>query len=164
MNYLNADDFWAEIHPLTELGDTLSYEDSKLALDVPIVISYELIDLDKTDYHFKQEFTSKDTQRYFEVLKDISCKSINDLIEESEHSLHFHRSAAKGNLKIQLEKLSPGCVTFDSEPMIYHFALYTDVNKASRVNGVRSPRIYFMLGKNGMIFPLFFDPYHEINP
>lgn len=164
MTFLVAEDFWDDIHPITYLDDKLSFEDSKLALDVPMVISYELIDLNDTDYHFKQEFTLKDTQRYFEVFKDISCKSINDLLENSKHSLHFHRSAAKGRLRALLEKICPGCVTEDSEPMIYHFALYTDSERADRQSGRRSPRIYFMLGRNGMIFPLFFDPYHEINP
>lgn len=164
MTFLTADDYWDEIHPITGLGDKLSYEDSKLALDVPMVISYELVDLNETDYHFKQAFTLKDTQRYFEVFKEISCQSINNLIENGEHSLHFYRTAAKGNLRRLLEKLCPGCVTHDNEPMIYHFALYTDVEKADRQSGRRSPRVYFMLGRNGMIFPLFFDPYHEINP
>lgn len=164
MTFLSPDDFWDEIHPMTELDDKLSYEDSKLALDVPMVISYELVDLDKTDYHFKQVFTLYDTQRYFEVFKEISCRSINDLLENSKHSLHFYRSAAKGNLKLLLEELCPGCVTNDSEPMIFHFALYTDSERADRKLGRRSPRVYFMLGRNGMIFPLFFDPYHEINP
>ncbi len=163
MTFLSAEDF-QDIHPLTGLDEKLTFEDSRLAHDVPIVISYEMIDLDETDYHFKQVFTHKDTQRYFEVFKNISCQSINDIIEESHHSLHFHRSAAKGNLKRLLEKLSPGCVTADSEPMIYHFALYTDKEGADRSRDRRSPRIYFMLGRNGMIFPLFFDPFHEINP
>lgn len=31
-------------------------------------------------------------------------------------------------------------------------------------NGDRNPRIYFMVGYNGMIHPLFFDPFHELNP
>lgn len=163
MTFLSAEDFW-DLHPLTELDEKLTFEDSRLAQNVPIVISYEMIDLDETDYHFKQVFTHKDTQRYFEVFKNISCQSINDIIEQNEHSLHFHRSAAKGNLKRLLEKLSPGCVTPDSEPMIFHFALYTDKEGADRSCDRRSPRIYFMLGRNGMIFPLFFDPYHEINP
>lgn len=30
-------------------------------------------------------------------------------------------------------------------------------------NSEWSPRIYFILGRNGMIIPLFFDPSHEIN-
>ena len=34
--------------------------------------------------------------------------------------------------------------------------------KNTRENGVRSPRIYFMQGLYGVIYPLFFDPYHEI--
>lgn len=38
---------------------------------------------------------------------------------------------------------------------------YGDGN-ACRETGVRSPRIYFMLGVYGLIYPLLFDPYHEL--
>ncbi len=50
-------------------------------------------------------------------------------------------------------------------PEIYHFALYTAENEvADRTKGIRSPRIYFVLADYGRIYPLFFDPYHELNP
>lgn len=51
-----------------------------------------------------------------------------------------------------------------SNPIIYHFALYTSKQQADRNKDIRSPRVYFMLGTYGFIYPLFFDPYHEINP
>ena len=51
----------------------------------------------------------------------------------------------------------------DGQPIIFHFGLYTDKkHMASRETGVRAPRIYFMQGLYGVIYPLFFDPYHEI--
>lgn len=49
--------------------------------------------------------------------------------------------------------------------IVYHFGLYEcDSRKASRNTGERSPRVYFLLGANGFIYILFFDPYHELNP
>ena len=51
----------------------------------------------------------------------------------------------------------------DGQPIIFHFGLYTDKkHMASRETGARAPRIYFMQGLYGVIYPLFFDPYHEI--
>jgi len=162
--FLTEDDFWEDIHGPHAVGERLSIEDTRLSLNVPIVISYELADLDVTDYHFKQEFTHQDTQAYFEVMRDISCQSINGIIDESDHSLHFYRSRVNQHMKDLLKKLDPKCDPDYQDTFIYHFALSTHPDGASRESGRRSPRVYFMLGRNGMIFPLFFDPYHEINP
>lgn len=161
---LTEQDFWDDIHGIHDVGERLSLEETKLSHNVPIVISYELADLDATAYHFKQEFLHDDTQKYFSIMKEISCQSINDIIDKSEHSLHFHRSRVNKRLKKLLQKLDSKCAPDYQETFIYHFGLSTDPNGASRETGRRSPRIYFMLGRNGMIFPLFFDPYHEINP
>ena len=53
----------------------------------------------------------------------------------------------------------------DEGVMIYHFALQPE-NKlsASRELDLRNARIYFLVGKFGIVHVLFFDPYHEINP
>lgn len=160
---LTENDFWEDIHGFTEVGEGLSIEDTKLSKNVPIVISYELADMDKTAYHFQQEFKWDDTKAYFQIMKNISCRSINEIIDESDHSLHFYRSGVNNRIKELLKRLNPECEPGDTT-LIYHFALYTDKDGASRESGRRSPRVYFMLGRNGMIFPLFFDPYHEINP
>ena len=160
---LTEDDFWEDIHGLAEVGEKLSIEDTRLSRNVPIVISYELADIDKTEYHFLQEFKWDDTKAYSRIMKNISCRSINDIIDESDHSLQFYRSGVSGRIKDLLKRLNPDCDPGDAT-LIYHFALYTDKSGASRASGRRSPRVYFMLGRNGMIYTLFFDPYHEINP
>ena len=70
-------------------------------------------------------------------------------------------SALHKPLKVALDKLNLGIT--DGQPIIFHFGLYTDKkHMASRETGVRAPRIYFMQGLYGVIYPLFFDPYHEI--
>lgn len=161
---LTEDDFWDDIHGAHTVGETLTVDESRLTSDVPIVISYELVDLGHTDYHFCQRFEHKDTKAYFEAMKRISCHSINEIIDSSEHSFHFYRTRVNKRLKELLRTLSPDSRPDYDATFIYHFALYTDEQGASRVSGRRSPRVYFMLGRYGMIFPLFFDPYHEISP
>lgn len=161
---LTVEDFWEDIHGPAAVGESLSVEDTRLSIEVPIVISYELADLGETIYHFKQEFRLQDTQAYFETMKRISCQSINDLVEESDHELHFYRTRVNKKVEELLKKLDPECEPSQEATLIYHFALSTDPAGASREEGRKSPRVYFMLGRNGMIFPLFFDPYHEINP
>ena len=91
-------------------------------------------------------------------------QSINDLIDNSDYTLHFHRSSVKGNLKKIFDRIDPEISK--AEPLIYHFALNPSVrvSDASRKTGIRNPRVYFMVGYCGTIHILFFDPYHEINP
>lgn len=53
----------------------------------------------------------------------------------------------------------------DEGVMIYHFALEPESKQtASREQGGRNARVYFLVGKFGVVHVLFFDPYHEINP
>ena len=50
-------------------------------------------------------------------------------------------------------------------PPFFHFALYQDKGTmGNRISGVKSPRIYFFIGDNATLYPMFYDPYHEINP
>jgi hypothetical protein len=161
---LSPDDFWDDIYGPTQVGENLTREETLLSYDVPIVISYELIDLNITDYHFFQVFLPKETQEYFRIMKELSCCSINHMISESEHDLHFYRSKVTKRITNLLKQLDPDCTPDQESTFIFHFALGTDENGASRELGRRSPRVYFMLGRNGRIFPLFFDPFHEINP
>lgn len=76
---------------------------------------------------------------------------------------NFNRSDIKGNLKKLFDQINPQIAKVN--PLIFHFALDPDNNNyADRKNHIRNPRIYFMVGRNGMIHILFFDSYHEINP
>ncbi len=142
---------------------TLSAEDVKLSYETPIVIKYDYLDLGSTAYHFKQIFEERDTQAYFEKMKMISSETINNLSKRAAE-LHFRRSDIKGNLYKALKTLF---ADKDIDPclIIFHFALYSDKDvMACRETNIRCPRVYFMLGTNGFIYPLFFDPYHELNP
>lgn len=139
----------------------LSTEDAQLSMDVPIVIKYDYVDLGKTAYHFKQEFLLEDTQNYFSIMKDISSNTINNLVRKGRQ-YHFYRSDYRGNLKRAVALMFNNV---DEDIILYHVGLYeSEGGEASRETGKRSPRIYFILGNNGHIYILFFDPYHELNP
>lgn len=145
------EDFSKEIH----------YEDVRLSHDVPLLVRYDYVDLDKTDYHFLQEFTHEDTKGYFSRMKEFAGKNINSLLDNSRN-YHFYRSELKGNVAAAVKKILPKAVS--SHQIIYHFNLYDTDSFANRTSGVRNPRIYFMLGTYGHIYILFFDPFHELNP
>lgn len=139
-------------------------EDVRLSKDLPIVIKYDYVDLDKTDYHFHQEFTLRDTQEYFSKMKEISSNTINKLEDKAskEKDYHFYRSAFKGRVRENILKIMPDV---DDSIIVYHFGLYECESKeAKRDTDERSPRIYFVLGYYGFIYILFFDPFHELNP
>lgn len=139
----------------------ITIDDARLSMDVPIVVKYDYVDLELTDYNFKQKFDLKDTQEYFSMMKTISSNTINRL-QQNAKDYHLYRSNLKGNLKTAIKKIFQDV---DENIIIYHFGLYECESKqASRETGERSPRIYFILGNNGHVYILFFDPYHELNP
>lgn len=142
---------------------SLTNEDLAESLNDKITVCYALADIDSTQYGFGQAFDQKDTLMYFSTMKKFSANSLNSLFE-NRHVYHLYRSSVKGNLLSVLKSVYPE-LTEGNTPEIYHFALYTqsDTN-ASRDSGVRSPRIYFVLADYGRIYPIFFDPYHELNP
>lgn len=161
IDFLDEEDLY-DLHKPLELYEQISNEDLKLAYDCPLVVSYHLIDLEATDYHFFQEFTHRDTQMYFKRMQELSSATINEL-DENARQRHFYRSPLKGKLLQVLRKIEPDIQK--ANPLIFHFDLYTDKDVvADRDKNIRQPRIYFMLGRYGVMYILFFDPYHEINP
>lgn len=144
----------------TEPWTIISNTDIRNSCQFPIRISYEYVDMGKSQYGFNQSFTSKDSHKYFSYMKYISGRTIDELLEDDNFRLRRH-SALHKSLRDELSKLSEEIVK--GEPIIFHFGLYTHkTENASREKDIRSPRIYFMQGLYGIIYPLFFDPYHEI--
>lgn len=145
---------------MLRIWNVISNEDVRNSCLLPIRISYEYADLGKSEYGFNQKFNEKDTLAYFESMKYISGKTIDELLIDDNLRLRRH-SALHKPLRIALDKLDLGIT--NGEPIIFHFGLYTNKRSlVSRDKGIRSPRIYFMQGSYGVIYPLFFDPYHEI--
>lgn len=139
----------------------LTVEDLELTHKVPIVIRYDYIDLNSTDYNFRQPFSHEDTVGYFTRMKEFAGKTVNSLLDHGD-SFHFYRSALRGKLLDAVRKVLPQAVLTDQ--IIYHFSLYESDRWADRTTDSRNSRVYFMLGTYGHIYILFFDPYHELNP
>lgn len=131
------------------------------------LFSYDYIDLGITNYHFKQEcFDNYDCQKYFEMVNSLSNMTINNLIDESKQSDHFHVYPFPTPKQRQLLTRVLNKPSFRDEelPPIGQFALYTNnANLANRATQVKSARIYFIIGPNAVFYILFYDPYHEIN-
>lgn len=147
------------------LTDCLSNEDLVVSQDCPICVRYNEVDLGRTNYGFNQAFKGNEANLYFQRMKEFSSKTVNSIVDEGDYTLHFHRTDIRGNLKLIFDAIDPQ-IAKQSNPLIFHFALDPDctVTKADRKTDQRNPRIYFMVGYNGEIHILFFDPYHEINP
>lgn len=148
-------------------GDPLRYsltpEDCLISHAVPCVIKYDYIDLGKTEYHFGQSFEQEEVYAYFCRVKQLTTATI-DTLKARAREFHLRRNDIRGNLRNVVRSIYPEMLR--SNPVIYHCSLLeksTD-ERADRSKGIRNPRIYFMLGTNGHIYMLFFDPFHEINP
>lgn len=149
---------------IAHLTDELDYQDLQSSQDCKITVQYNEIDLSRTAYHFNQPFVGNEANLYFERMKEFSELSVNYILEHSDFRSHFHRTDIRGNIKKVFDEINPNISKVN--PLIFHFALNPDckITNADRKTGIRNPRIYFMVGYNGMIHVLFFDPYHELNP
>ena len=145
------------------LTEKLSNQDLVDSQDQCISIQYNEIDLGDTKYGFNQKFEGNEANLYFQRMYEFSEQTLNDIRENSDHKLHFYRTNVSGNIKRIFDSIDPKIAKVD--PLIFHFALDPNNKKhADRSKHIRNPRVYFMVGRNGMIHILFFDPYHEINP
>ena len=96
-------------------------------------------------------------------MREFSEQTLNDIREDADYKLHFYRTNVSGNIKRIFDSIDPKIAK--ANPLIFHFALDPEnKNHADRARCIRNPRVYFMVGRNGMIHILFFAPYHEINP
>lgn len=149
--------------PIAHLANKMDNVDVRESQDYLISVQYNEIDLGKTTYGFDQEFKGNEANQYFERMKTFSEMSINDIIDKGLYSWHFNRTGIKGNIKKVFDSIDPKIAK--ANPMIYHFALDPKCKiTADRSKGNRNARVYFMVGYYGMIHPIFFDPYHELNP
>lgn len=145
------------------LTENLSFEDLTDSQNQCISVQYNEIDLGDTGYGFNQPFEGNEANLYFERMREFSERTMNDIRENSSYKLHFNRTDVRGNIKRIFDSIDTKIAK--ANPLIFHFALDpNNKNQADRKKNVRNPRVYFMVGRNGMIHILFFDPYHEINP
>lgn len=159
LNYDDTGDFDLP----ASLTENLSVEDLTDSQNLCVSVQYNEIDLGSTNYGFDQPFEGNEANLYFKRMKEFSERTLNEIRENSNYRLHFNRTDVRGNLKHIFDSIDPKIAKVN--PLIFHFALDPDnKNHANREKNIRNPRIYFMVGRNGMIHILFFDPYHEINP
>lgn len=152
-----------ELHRKYKIGEKIVDSDIYISKISMPVICYSYIDLSGGEYSFNQALFSEDYHIYFERIKEL-CDNTIDSLSKRDPKRVWHLFPTRGvNIINELkrhfkkDKISP-------LPEIYHFALYTDKDSADKNIGKRSPRIHFIVGSHGMLYPLFYDPYHEINP
>ena len=149
-------------------GDKLDNQEIRDSLNTLSTISYRYIDFENTEYNFFQDcFDNNDIAEYFSFMNMLTTYPLNTLFSCKEKDWHlysndyFNDTRFRNLVNKSLEQESN--LKVECAPMFYHFALYTNQG-ASREKNVKSPRIYFFIGSNAIIYPLFYDPYHEINP
>lgn len=151
-----------------QFGDKIDNKEHFAALNSLSTVSYRYIDWDKTPYHFQQEcFDNEDAVNYFWFMSMLTDNPFNKLFNTRKKEWHLNpNDYGKDknfrdlvNLALDLQENLP----IACQPSFFHFALYTNQD-ANRDSKIKSPRIYFFIGANAVIYPLFYDPYHEINP
>lgn len=156
-----------DLHKPYKIGDKISNRSIADTKSIPSIVNYSHINMATNNFGFgQQEFDNIDIQHYFFRMRELSSKSIFS-IKENEHSQEWHLNQTKGkNIEHELRKYFNINNRNTNLPEVFHFALYHKDNQptADKNNGVKNPRIHFIIGANGIIYPLFYDPYHEINP
>jgi hypothetical protein len=149
-------------------GDKINNEDISNSQKHSPLFCYNYIDLDQTEYNFNQDcLDSIDAKFYFKRVKQISQKLLEDSIDNSSYKDHFRiYNSPNKKMKDLFKKISGSKYVIDEQlPSFGEFALYTDEEGlANRAIGKKSPRIHFFIGPYGIIYILFYDPYHEIFP
>lgn len=153
-----------------QFGDKIDNVELRDSLDRLSVVSYRYIQLESqnTDYHFSQDCLDRsDIVAYFKFMQTLTSMPFNLLRDGKEKDWHLNPTyyQKQKNFRLLVNKALglKSDLSVERTPNFFHFALYTN-EKASRKTGIKSPRIYFFFGKDATIFPLFYDPYHEINP
>ena len=90
-----------------EPWNVISNDDVRNSCQLPIRISYEFVDMGDTEYGFNQNFSEKDTFEYFDCMKYISGRTIDELLMDDDFRLRRH-SALHKPLKSALDKLELG--------------------------------------------------------
>lgn len=146
-------------HTAYDVRDRLTNDEVRMSRNSHIVICYDYIRLEG-DFGFLDNFSSLDANSYFSKMKAFSGNSFEGIINDFDYTYHFNRTYLNSRVKKELRKEFGDRINFD-DLILYHFALYTNDN-ADRKRDVKSPRVHFLLGRFGMIYILFYDPYHEL--
>lgn len=143
------------------LGTDMSDIAVRLSMRMPITVSFRLMSL-VGDYSFSDSFDGRDAGRFFEVLKRLCRMTMDEAVDADGGELrNFHFAEVNRNLRAALRKVSGGKKIGDAP--YFQFGLYTDKSaRAGRSSGVKAPRVFCVLGYRGVIYPVLYDPYHEM--
>jgi len=122
------------------------------------------------EFGFQHIFVAPEESKcLFDTLKFLSQKSINELYNDSvlqevgrkRHELHFH---FHNTFSPTLSKLIKNQFNTDiiTTPPIYHISTYFSQQYKQGESINKTPRMYFMAGESGLMFPLYYDAKHEI--
>ena len=132
-------------------------------------VCYKYLQMKGTYGFCQSEWDNRDAVAYFESMNIMANMPIREFWNLDSEEWHFHSTKVVRGQNLYKELLPIfGRDVLDAPelvPPFFHFALYQDKGvRGNRTSGVKSPRIYFFIGDNATIYPMFYDPYHEINP
>lgn len=131
------------------------------------VVSYEYISVGTNQYDFGQDgFTDEDAYNYFSFMSWLSTDNFDSIFASAEKNWHFHstdyfknkkfREAVNNRLGLKNNFLP------EEAPEFFHFGLNTTDEATTKAHQTTSPRIYFFIAGNSVIYILFCDMYHEL--
>lgn len=133
-------------------------------------IAYDYLNIDDVpEYSFhnpeflkteSEEFPNKsDYNIYFNKIKDLCKRSLDDSLYNLPYTEHLKTIRPNKNLLSVVKKIFKKDYIPDEQlPQFGEFGLYTNKNND------RAPRVFFFIGNVGMIYILFYDPFHKIFP
>lgn len=147
------------------LGDNFT-----LSFDTTPSIAYDYLNIDEVpEYSFhhpeflkseSEEFPNKsDYNIYFHKIKNLCTRSLEDSLYNQPYTEHLKTINPNKNLLNVVKKIfKKEHIPAEQLPQFGEFGLYT--NKGNN----RAPRVFFFIGNLGMIYILFYDPFHKIFP
>lgn len=131
-------------------------------------VCYKYLQMDGTYGFSQEEWDNDDVVSYFDSMQLLANMSIQEFwnLDKGWH-MNPNTISRGQNLYNELLPILGEKVlnTPELRPQFFHFALYDEPGvTADRSLGIKAPRIYFFIGDNATIYPMFYDPYHEINP
>lgn len=169
------DDFFEQINDFIEFEESdfkfkLGQKVYKLNLDFTPTIAYDYLNIDSDlnySFHHNEfhEFSSEiepgksDYNIYFDKIKTLCSRTIDESINESHYTEHLKVISPNKNLLDVVKKIfGVTHIPHDQLPQFGELGLYT--NK----DGTKAPRVFFFIGNLGIIYILFYDPFHNIFP
>ena len=146
------------------LGDKLD----SIQFEVTPTIAYDYLNIDVVeDYSFhhnelhsfsSEEYPNKsDYNIYFEKVKSFCSQSLNTSLNCSHHSEHLKLVNPNSRLLNVVKRIfNVDRITDEAMPQFGELGLYTNKNDN------KAPRIFFFIGNVGIVYILFYDPFHSI--